>query len=137
MSNRSGQPGRRTFLRLAAAAAAVLGPLPAWARPAKDAAPAAVLAAIFEHLDSAVAIGRRYLSRYPDERASRALAAELQRASGHDPAAARTDLRARVRRDFERGDTVLLDGWVLARSECHACAAIALAAGAAAPGPAR
>ena len=136
MSTRFGQIGRRTFLRLASVAAA-LGPLPAWAWPAPDAAPPAGLEQIFRHPDSAIVIGRRYLSRYPDEGPPEALAADLLRASGGGPAAARTDLRARVRQDFARGDTVLLDGWVLARSECHACAAVALAAGAAASDPAR
>jgi hypothetical protein len=35
-------------------------------------------------------------------------------------------LRARCRQDFARGDTVLIDGWVLARTECRLCALVAL-----------
>ncbi len=137
MSNPVDQIGRRALLGLAPAAAAVFWPLPGWPRPASDLVSAAGLAQLFTRPDSAIVIGRRYLSREPGEGPPRALASDLQRASAGDPAAARTDLRDRVRRDFERGDTVLLDGWVLARSECHACAAVALAAGAAAPGRAR
>jgi hypothetical protein len=132
MSSPSGQASRRSFLGLAVAAAAAW-PLPAWARLAPDPAPAADFGRVFEHLDSAILVGRRYLGRYPDEAAPRTLATELLRAGGADPGSVRAALRARIRQDFERGDTVLLGGWVLARSECHACAAVALAeAGAAA-----
>jgi hypothetical protein len=127
MSNRLWRLGRRTFLQLAAATAA-FGPLPARARPAPDATPAIGLAQIFERPASAIVIGRRYLDRYPDDHASLALASELLRASRGEPARAHLDLRARIRRDFERGDSVLLDGWILARSECRACAAVALSA---------
>lgn len=129
MPNPLGQLGRRTFLLAAMAAAAVFGRgAPAWPRPTPEPAPDAGLALVFKHPDSAIAIGRRYLGRYPDGAASQALADELSRAGAGDPAAVRAALRARVRQDFERGDTVLLDGWVLARSECQACAALALAA---------
>jgi hypothetical protein len=97
--------------------------------------PGAGLAFAFRHPDSAIAIGRRYLSRYPDDAGARILADDLRRAGADDPAAARAALRVRVREDFERGDTVLLDGWVLARSECRACAAVALAVDAAPADP--
>ena len=133
MSNPFGRVGRRTFLLTATAATAAFGrPMPAWVRSPPEAAPGTSLVLLFNHRDSAIAIGQRYLSCYPDDGAPGELAADLHRASGGDPVAARTALRARVRQDFERGDTVLLEGWVLARSECHACAAVALAAGAAA-----
>ncbi len=136
MPNPFGQLGRRTFLLLAAAAAAAFGRRPpAWPRATPEAAPGADLAFAFKHPDSAIAIGRRYLSHYPDGAGARALADDLRRAGAGDPTAARSALRVRVREDFERGDTVLLDGWVLARSECRACAAVALAAGAASPAP--
>jgi hypothetical protein len=120
--------GRRTFLLVATAAAAAWGSLrpalPGSPRPA----PGAGLGLVFKHRDSAIAIGRRYLDRYPDDALPAVLA---EHANTGDPAAARSALRAGIRQDFERGDTVLLDGWVLARSECRACAALALAAGAA------
>ncbi len=131
MPNPFGQLGRRTFLLFATAAAAAFGwRPPVWPQAAPEAASGAGLGFAFSHPDSAIAIGRRYLSRYPDHAGARALADELGRAGAGD--LARSALRARVREDFERGDTVLLEGWVLARSECRACAAVALAADAAA-----
>jgi hypothetical protein len=123
--------GRRAFLAAAAAAAACGAPALAVLQPRPQPAPDADLALIFKHRQSAIAIGRRYLSRYPGEAVPQRLAEDLRRAGAGDPAATRRALRARVREDFERGETVLLDGWVLARSECQACAALALAAGAA------
>jgi len=130
MSNAHGVLGRRAFLAHAAVAVAAVcgGWVPAALRPLPEAG--AGLALAFKHRQSAIAIGRRYLSRYPDDALPGLLARGLQPADRGDPAAARAALRARVREDFERGDTVLLDGWVLARSECRACAALALATGA-------
>jgi hypothetical protein len=132
MPDAHGPLGRRTFLAHAAAAAvAWAGSVPAALRPLAEPTPGAGLALAFKHRQSAIAIGRRYLSRYPGDRQPRVLARGLGQAGAGDAAAARAALRARVRDDFGRGDTVLLDGWVLARSECRACAALALAAGAA------
>lgn len=122
--------GRRTFL-VVAAAAAIGRPAFAWPGPAPEAAPGIDPGFAFRRPGSAIAIGRRYLKRYPDDTASRALASDLRRVGAGDPEAARRALRARVRQDFARGDTVMIEGWVLARSECRACAALALAAGAA------
>ena len=128
-----GQLRRRTFLLLATATAAAFGwRPPAWSGAGPQVAPGDGLPFAFRHRDSVIAIGRRYLSRYPDAAGARILADEVRRAGGGDPAAARAALGARVREDFARGDTVRLEGWVLARSECRACAAVALAAGAAA-----
>ena len=129
MPNLQGLLGRRTFLSLAAGAAAWAGALPAMLRPLPEPPAGAGLALAFKHRESAMAVGRRYLSRYPEDVRPRLLARDLRRAGAGDPATARSALRAQVRRDFERGDTVLLDGWILARSECQACAALALAAG--------
>jgi hypothetical protein len=129
MPKSQGLLGRRTFLLLAMAAATWGGPVRAALGPGP--APDAGLALAFKHRGHAIAIGRRYLGRYPDDPWPGVLARGLGRASPADPAAARLALSARVREDFERGDTVLLDGWVLARSEGRACAALALAADAA------
>ncbi len=127
-----GELGRRTFLMVAAAAATCGGSVRAMLQPIPEPGPDAGLGLVFKHRQSALAIGRRYLSRYPDDAGAQAFARDLRRAGAGDPTAARLALRARVREDFERGDTVLLDGWVLARGECQACAALALAASGAA-----
>jgi hypothetical protein len=131
MPNRFGEFGRRTFLIVAAATAASGAAARIALRPTPSPAPGAGLAGAFRHRDSAVAIGRRYLDRYPDDTQPVVLASGLQRVGTGDPAVARAALRTQVQQDFARSDTVLLDGWVLARSECRACAALALATGAA------
>lgn len=40
----------------------------------------------------------------------------------HDVNAVRADLRAEIRRDFARGDCIILDGWILSKTEVHICA---------------
>ena len=80
--------------------------------------------AIFSDPSGADNIGRAYLRSAPEE----ADPAFLARVLGLDNA---TDLRrmlaARNKRDFECGDVVLVEGWVLARSEARACAHASLA----------
>jgi hypothetical protein len=76
-----------------------------------------------------ISIGRRYLELYPREAEpsllSRKLLLGLQ---GSDPQTVRTVVRQRIRRDLRSGEVVRIDGFVLARSECRACALVALAA---------
>ena len=123
-----GPVGRRRFLALAGATTAALTTPPV-ALPGSAAEPVsgAGLALAFRHQASAIAIGRRYLERFPSD-PHREVLGEDRRLAGET---ARSALRARVKQDFERGDTVTLDGWILSRSECRACAALALTAGAA------
>ena len=133
-----GPVGRRRFLALASATSAALA-APAVALPGAAAEPVSGVgpALAFKHRASAIAIGRRYLGRFPDDPHHEVLAEGRRLADEIDLAAAASALRTRVKQDFERGDTVLLDGWILSRSECRACAALALMAGAAdrEPGP--
>ena len=133
-----GRVGRRRFLVLASATTAALT-APAIAPPGSAAEPVsgAGLALAFRDQASAIAIGRRYLGHFPNEPHDEVLAEGRRLAGETDPAAARSALRARIKQDFERGDTVTLDGWILSRSECRACAALALTAGAVNRGPGR
>lgn len=130
--------GRRRFLALASATTAALT-APAVALPGSAAEPVsgAGLALAFRHQASAIAIGRRYLGHFPNDPRHEVLAEGRRLAGETDPTVARSALRARVKQDFERGDTVTLDGWILSRSECRACAALALAAEAADRGSGR
>jgi hypothetical protein len=66
-----------------------------------------------------VALGQAYLRRYPEE-------ASQSRLAGLVPAdpVART---RQVRADFAVGQVVILNGWVLSRTECRYCALHALA----------
>jgi hypothetical protein len=130
--------GRRRFLALASATSATLA-VPTVALPgaAAQPLPGAGLALAFKHRASAIAVGRRYLGRFLDDPHHEVLAEVRRLAGTSDPAAARSALHALVEQDFERGDTVMLDGWILSRNECRACAALALTAGAANRGPGR
>jgi len=81
-------------------------------------------------LDAALAtggiarIGARYLADHPDEADADALLAALPTGDGAaDPVAAASGIVADEYRD---GVTVVVDGWVLARSEARAAALIAL-----------
>jgi hypothetical protein len=135
MLDPSGQIDRRMFLSLVSAALwTAAKPAISW-RNAEWTTNAG-LTEVFSHRKSAIEVGRRYLSRYPEDTWPLILARDLGRTGGGGPRPARAALRARIRRDFELGNTVLLDGWILGRSECQACAALALAVGAAAAGAA-
>lgn len=87
---------------------------------------------LLHDLDGARAIGMRYLANAPEERDAGFLARELFDRIGGVPrtaperAAARRMIAARRARDFATSDTVLIDGWILARSEARLCALAAL-----------
>lgn len=90
------------------------------------------VAGLFGSPGSAAAIGAEYLRRFPDcSQWPRLLAdagVDLQTAGlgRHERAAAFDDVR---RRDFLAGHTVVLDGWVLARSEVSCCGILAVLEG--------
>jgi hypothetical protein len=76
-----------------------------------------------------IAIGRRYLELYPREAEPALLSRKLLLGmQGSDPQTVRTVVRQRIRRDLRCGEVVRIDGWLLARSECRACALVALTA---------
>jgi len=90
------------------------------ARLAGDPASARVLGLIY--LDSAAG---RADAEYLDE----IVVGNLSGARAADPQRLRELVGARIRRDWADGDTVRLDGWVLARTEVRLCALVALGAG--------
>lgn len=67
-----------------------------------------------------VVIGTRYRELHPDDDPS-VIGADLP---PDDPAAGLAALAQRVRADFAAGDTVDVDGWVLARTEARAAAVL-------------
>ncbi len=84
--------------------------------------------AVFRDQDSARAVGERYLANYPEERDWRRLADDL---FGREPLrlpaqSARGILTRRRHDDFANDRCVLVDNWMLARSEAQACALVAL-----------
>ena len=78
---------------------------------------------IFEDVSAPRVIGRRYLETYPSESDPDFLWAQVlgDLASG-DSAALASKLRESRQRDFHNDDIVILDGWILARSEARTCA---------------
>jgi hypothetical protein len=131
----TGDTSRRRFL-LGACAAAVpvaLAPLKPWRAIVEVTGartPAARLAGLLAHRDSARALGRAALAALPGATAPSALAAAVLAGLPGGPrtldGASDDDLRAlvaaRVREDFEAGDTVQVDGWILSCTEARLCA---------------
>lgn len=84
------------------------------------------LVGLFSDPGSAEHIGRRYLALYPDRADLHSLLHELgpqltATASRHDPLL-RDHVSDQQRQDFARGDTVLIDNWILSRTEASLCA---------------
>ncbi|MHA1563675.1 MAG: hypothetical protein ACTSX7_00060 [Alphaproteobacteria bacterium] len=111
---------RRDILGFAAVAASALLPTLAGAGAGPE---------LFASPSAARAVGRRYLALYPEERdvatLQEALFSGQARIGG---TALRQHVATLCRRDFAAGDTVIVDGWILARSEARACALSAMAA---------
>lgn len=59
-------------------------------------------------------LGKKYLKTYPQESTSHVLRSFIPRT--------RSGIRKQIIRDFESGNLVSLDGWLLARTECRVCA---------------
>jgi hypothetical protein len=79
------------------------------------------------HTDDAIAIGRRYLVQRPDKASHRALLNDVTMGRwSRDDTPFLENLREWRTRDFREGHVVVLDGWVLARSEVSLCAWLAL-----------
>ncbi len=80
--------------------------------------------ALFDDVGAAQVMGRQYLDSYPDEADGDRILGEMVNDAGRArPIRGLEDMIARAReRDFRRGDTVIIDGWVLARTEARVCA---------------
>jgi hypothetical protein len=123
MSGDATEVTRRTLLRFLCGGTALMlgmGRRVTADEAAHGTAPAETAAA-FERM------GRRYLASVPAERDRAVLAKELGMAGiGSDVLAQVTALEQAVRRDFERGDVLVLDAWILSRTELRAAALLAL-----------
>lgn len=84
--------------------------------------------ALLPHLHAARLIGSHYLALVPQERSATRLSESVfgdidAAVDGPDALAClRALVDARRRRDFSTGDTVILNGWLLARTEARLCA---------------
>ena len=82
---------------------------------------------LFTDLDAARFLGKRYLDLYPQEtRQALLLAAHIETAQIRTSKRLRKLLALRRERDFRNGEMVIVDGWLLARTEVEACALTAL-----------
>jgi hypothetical protein len=105
-----------------------------WSRPSAATDIAQALRGVFSRPASARAVGRAVLRNADGPSVAQDLLAALQRerpelcracvAASRDQLAA--ILRDARRDDFERGRTVLVDGWILGRTEALVCALVAV-----------
>jgi hypothetical protein len=132
------RPTRRQLLEVCAVVGALAfpahGSLHAAAPASLDAATLRLLS-LLRHRASARRIGRAYLDVMPCEANARSLVdlicgdvlpdrAELP---WMEDEALRESLRRQLRRDFKRGCTVKVDGWILSATEARLCALAAVA----------
>jgi hypothetical protein len=81
--------------------------------------------------ESVVRVGEAYRAAYPDEDDQSLLERELPDLDGARGAELDARLRLldeRVRQDFADGDVVLVDGWLLSRTEARAAALVSIVA---------
>jgi len=81
------------------------------------------LLGLFGDLDSPRILGKRYLDLYPQEKPrALLLAARIQSAQLWTSSSVRKLLAQQRELDFRNGDIVLIDGWLLSRTEVETCA---------------
>jgi len=130
--NFAGRPERRSFLlRMVSAAAAaatlpVVRALAAVKGPTNGSSVYQALGEIFEDRRAAGQIGHRYLVLYPEDAVRLAhLFRKLWDAYDSGGAKALHQSIAALRsRDFASDDVVIVDGWVIARTEGMLCALV-------------
>jgi len=91
------------------------------------------LSRFFTNTSSACAIGRRYLALKPQEADPRLLAALVSRTPENYLALVNADSRrvrelllAQQKRDFECGQIVKINGWILSETEVRLCAIVTI-----------
>lgn len=122
---------RRNFLRQALCWVALGGVAGCRSLPqaefAANVMPAAWLDDVIGNLDAASRIGKRYLAAHPEEQSADqilgAIAATVQGRLDFD------GVSAAIKSDYVRGETVLVDGWIISRSEARVYALAALGRG--------
>jgi hypothetical protein len=121
-------PSRRRLLQLLLASAVLPLGLIGVAWTSVPGLRRAVIGRLTGDLPGARAIGLRYLADNPGERHGGALADGLfgetraAPAGDREMSALRRQLAARSRADFASGDTIIVDGWIVARTEARLCA---------------
>jgi len=77
-------------------------------------------------------VGRRYLARFPGEASTSVLLARLaadgarRRAASSDALEAVSEAESLAEQDFVRQQILVIDGWIISRTEARQCALLAL-----------
>ena len=71
--------------------------------------------------DTMIAIGGGYVAMTPDENSENILAKELIGNMQGSPQEMAEALNDKVKADFDKGDLVVIDGWILSRTEARQC----------------
>ncbi|MDH5368225.1 MAG: hypothetical protein OEW67_14675 [Cyclobacteriaceae bacterium] len=72
--------------------------------------------------ETITSIGSKYLQQYPDENNKQTLVKKIvKNISGSDEVVIQK-LNKQIKKDFEIGNTVLIDGWILSKTEARQCA---------------
>ena len=81
------------------------------------------LLGLFEDLDSPRILGKRYLDLYPHEKPrAQLLAARIQSSQPWTTSNLKKSLARERELDFQSGKIVIVDGWLLSRTELEVCA---------------
>lgn len=125
---------KRRGVMFGIAATLALGALPGMSWLRRGSAPKTLAEAIFSDLETARRVGMSYLAQAARECDAAVLAAELPAGCAVAPTSRqafdelRQTIDAQRQRDFAAGDTVIIDGWILARTEARLCALTVLTA---------
>jgi hypothetical protein len=124
---------RRTFLGgMLAIGAAMLG-LRWWQERRPSEFHVAALLELLEHHHAAVMLGQRYREAVPRDDGIKPLVAALAatfgaaiHVSADDPVVLRRIVGEQIRRDFQSGQVVDVDGWLLSETEARLCALVSV-----------
>lgn len=82
--------------------------------------------ALFCEDDALVLMGKQYLELYPQEQDVSLLISLINSSQYCQEQTLRRQLQDNTRRDFEFNQTMILDGWVISRTEARQCALFTL-----------
>jgi len=74
--------------------------------------------------DTITSVGNSYISQTPEENSENELAKVLLENMSGEPEEIANSLKEKVASDFENGNIVMIDGWILSRTEARQCGLI-------------
>lgn len=86
-----------------------------------------IVSRLFTHHDSAISLGKHYLALFPEEANYNWLMKQTLPSSTYtDLQTLKQILKTQRQQDFYESNTVMLEGWILSRTEARLCALLAL-----------